>query len=182
MRIARTLALACTASLILCAGGSAQEVPKPGPEHELLRQDAGMWDAVVEMMMEPGAAPTKSTGVETSVMGCGGLCLVTDFKAEMMGQPFHGHGVATYDAIKKKYVGSWVDSWSRGMAISESTYDAAAKKATGWMEAPDMAGGISKMNTVVEYPDPDRRVFTMYMKGPDGKDAPGMRISYTRRK
>jgi hypothetical protein len=35
---------------------------------------------------------------------------------------------------------------------------------------------------VTEYKDPDTRVFTMYFPGPDGKEAPGMRITYKRRK
>ena len=36
------------------------------------------------MMAAPGAPPMKSTGVETSVLGCGGLCLITDFKGEIV--------------------------------------------------------------------------------------------------
>jgi hypothetical protein len=164
----------------------AQEMPplpKPGPEHELLKADAGTWDAVIELTMAPGAPPVKSTGVETSVLGCGGLCLITDFKGEMMpGQTFEGHGVSAYDPAKKKYVGSWTDSMSAGLSISEATYDAAAKKSTGWMEGPDMTGKVMKMRSTVDYPDADHRVFTMYSTGPDGKEAPGMRITYTRRK
>jgi len=185
MRVARTIIVALTASLVMPAAMVAQEMPplpRPGPEHELLKTDAGTWDAVVEVMASPGAPPSKATGVETNVIGCGGLCLITDFKSEMMGQPFQGHGLTTYDMAKKKYVGSWTDSMSAGMSLSESTYDAAAKKATGWMEGPDMAGKVSRMTSTVEYPDPDHRVFTMYTTSPDGKDVPGMRITYTRRK
>jgi hypothetical protein len=186
MRMARTLLLVLTAALVAPAAVGAQEmppVPKPGPEHELFKTDAGTWDAVVEMMGGPGASPMKSTGVETSLLGCGGLCLITDFKGEMMpGQTFEGHGVAAYDAVKKKYVGSWTDSMSAGLSISESSYDAAAKKSTGWMEGPDMTGKVTKMRSIVEYPDTSRRVFTMYSTGPDGKEVPGLRITYTRRK
>jgi hypothetical protein len=185
MRVARTIIVALAASVLMPAAMLAQEMPpapKPGPEHELLKSDAGTWDAVVEMMAAPGTPPMKSTGVETNVVGCGGLCLITDFKSDMMGQPFQGHGLTTYDIVKKKYVGSWIDSMSAGMSISESSYDAAAKKSTGWMEGPDMTGKVSRMKSTVEYPDPDHRVFTMYSTGPDGKEAPGLRITYARRK
>ena len=186
MRVARAVLLVLTAGLVVPVAVVAQEMPpppKPGPEHELLKMDAGTWDAVVEVTMAPGAPPAKSTGVETSVLGCGGLCLITDFKGEMMpGQTFEGHGVATYDPAKKKYVGSWTDSMSTGLSVTETSYDAAAKKSTGWMEGPDMTGKVTKMKSVVEYPDADHRVFTMYSTGPDGKEAPGMRITYTRRK
>ena len=30
----------------------------------------------------PGAKPTTSKGVEVNTLGCGGLCLITDFKGE----------------------------------------------------------------------------------------------------
>jgi hypothetical protein len=186
MSMARTVLLVLTAALVAPASAGAQEmppVPKPGPEHELFKNDAGTWDAVVEMTMAPGAPPTKSTGVETSVLGCGGLCLITDFKGEMMpGQTFEGHGVAAYDPAKKKYVGSWTDSMSTGLSVTEATYDAAAKTSTGWMEGPDMTGNVMKIRSTVEYPDADHRVFTMYSTGADGKETPGMRITYTRRK
>ena len=173
MSMARTVLLVLTAALVAPASAGAQEmppVPKPGPEHELFKNDAGTWDAVVEMTMAPGAPPMKSTGVETSVLGCGGLCLITDFKGEMMpGQTFEGHG-------------SWTDSMSAGLSVSEASYDAAAKTSTGWMEGPDMTGNVMKMRSTVEYPDTDHRVFTMYSTGADGKETPGMRITYTRRK
>jgi hypothetical protein len=184
MRLAM-LVQAVVAAGSLAAPVFAQEMPplpKPGPEHELLKMEAGTWDAVVEVM-PPGAPPMKSTGVETSVVGCGGLCLATEFKGEMMpGQSFEGRGLATYDTAKKKYVGSWTDSMSAGLMVTESTYDPATKKSTGWMEGPDMTGAVTRMKGVSEYTEPDRRVFTMYSAGPDGKETPTMRITYTRRK
>jgi len=164
------------------AAAQSPPAPKPGPEHELLKEDVGTWDAKVEMFMAPGQPPAASTGTETNTMGCGGLCLITDFKADMMGTPFHGHGTTTYDPAKKKYVGSWTDSMSQALMIGESTYDPAARTMTGWMEGPDPSGKISRMKSVVQYKDANTRVFTMYGPGPDGKEAMGMRITYMRRK
>ena len=157
-------------------------MPKPGPEHQIFKEDAGTWDANVESFMAPGAPPMVSKGVETNTLGCGGLCLVTDFKGEMMpGMAFHGHGTATYDPAKKKYVGSWTDSMSTGLMVTESTYDAASKTMTGWMEGPDMTGKVTKLKAVVAYKD-GTRVFTMHGPGPDGKEGLMMRITYTKRK
>jgi hypothetical protein len=181
-------ALAAAVVAIFLAGPVAAQqgappVPKPGPEQMVFKQDEGTWDAVVEMFMAPGAPPMTSKGTETNVIGCGGLCLITDFKGEMApGQPFSGHGTSAWDSTKKKYVGSWTDSMSNGIAMSEATYDAAAKTMTGSMEGPDASGKVAKMKSVVEYKAPDSRVFTMYMTGPDGKDVPGMRITYKKRK
>ena len=181
------LALGPLAGAALLAGSlAAQEgmppAPKPGPEHAILKQDEGTWDATVEMFMAPGAPPMTSRGVETNVMGCGGLCLITDFKGEMApGQPFHGHGTSVWDPAKKKYVGTWTDSMSSGIAMGESTYDAATKTMTGSMDSSDPSGQHSKMKSVVEYKDAGTRVFTMYMTGPDGKEVPGMRITYKKK-
>jgi hypothetical protein len=163
------------------AGQDMPPMPKPGPEHEILKADVGVWDAVVEMFMAPGQPPATSKGVETNTL-MGGLWLVTEFKGDMMGSPFEGRGMSGYDSLKKKYVGTWVDTMSVGIATVESTYDAATKTLSGTMEAPDMTGKVSRMKETVVYKDPNTRVFTMFNTGPDGKDVPTMRITYTRRK
>jgi hypothetical protein len=175
-------ALAGAASLAAQSGGQMPPIPKPGPEHALLKMDVGTWDAVVEITMAPGAPAEKSKGVEINTLGCGGLCLITDFKGDMMGGTFEGHGVTTYDPAKKKYVGSWTDSMSTGLALAESTYDPAKKTWSGWMEGPDMTGKVVRSRSTVEIRGENTRVFTMYSPGPDGKDMQGMRITYTRRK
>jgi hypothetical protein len=155
-------------------------IPKAGPEHAVLKQQEGVWDATVESLMAPGAAPIVSTGVETNTL-MGGLWLVTDFKGEFMGTPFLGHGMLGYDSSKKKYVSTWVDSMSVGLQVGESTFDAAKKTMAGSIEGPDMTGKLTKMTSVVEWKDADTRVFTMTMPGADGKLVT-MRITYKRRK
>ena len=183
---ATTFAVALTAPAGVSAQSGGQQMPpmpKPGAEHQVLKMDEGTWDAVVEMVPGPGAPPMTSKGVEVNTIGCGGLCLITDFKAEIMGgMPFHGHGMTVWDAAKKKYVGSWTDSMSAGLLIGESTWDPAAKKLTGWMEGPDMTGKIVRMKSVVEATPSGTRVFTAYGPGPDGKEVQAMKITYTRRK
>ena len=182
--IARIVVLGCTVlfAAVVTAQQGPPPAPKPGPEHEVFKMDVGTWDAVIEMVPGPGAPVQKSKGVETNRIGCGGLCLISDFKADVMGMPFEGHGVSTWDPAKKKYVGSWTDSLSTGLAIGESTYDAKAKKWTGTIEGPDMTGTVVKSRSVGEMPNPNTRIFTMYAPGPDGKEAQSMKITYTRRK
>jgi hypothetical protein len=169
---------------MLSSAALAQQMPpmpKPGPEHDVLKMEEGTWDAVVEMS-PPGAPVMTSKGTEVATLGCGGLCLVTKFDSDMGGMPFQGNGITTYDASKKKYVGSWTDSMSAGMLTSEGTYDAAAKVMTVWMEGTDATGTAQKMKSTSSYPDPDHRTMTMFMTGPDGKEVQGMKITYTRRK
>jgi hypothetical protein len=184
MRFACTVVLSVTLALGASVGLDGQDMPplpKPGPEHDLFKMDEGTWDAVVELT-PPGAPPMTSKGTQVDTVACGGLCLVTEFKGEMMpGMAFEGHGLTTYDRNKKKYVGSWTDSMSTGLSVSEMTYDPATRKGTAWMEGPDMTGTVVKSKSVSEYPDADHKVMTMYMTGPDGTEAPTLRISYTRR-
>jgi hypothetical protein len=188
MRLSRVAAWSASAALLIlpapspAAGQQQIPMPKPGPEHALLKSDVGVWDATVEVNAGPGAPAATSKGVETNTLGCGGLCLITDFKGELMpGVPFEGHGTTTWDAAKKKYTGSWTDSMSQGLMIGESTYDSAKKQFTGWMEGPDATGTVVKMRSVVEYKG-ESRVMTGYANGPDGKEMQMMRITYTRRK
>lgn len=190
--------LFCALGLTLVAAGSApaqtpQEkpaaakagaemmppMPKPGPEHELLKSDVGTWDAMVEMLDGTPSPPSKGVEINTLL---GGMWLVSDFKSEMMGMPFQGHGISGWDPARKKYVGNWVDTMAAGISHFEGTYNAATKTLTSSMEGPDMTGKMTKMRTTSVWTGKDARVFTMYAPGKDGKEAPTMRIKYTRRK
>ena len=104
-------------------------MPTPGPEHEMLKKDVGTWDATVEMFM-PGAPPSVSKGTEIVTM-LGGFWQLSEFKSEMMGQPFEGRGTMGYDPAKKRYVGIWVDTMTPGFSTVEATYDPATKTMTG---------------------------------------------------
>ena len=179
--LTRLLTLAVLSLVPAIAGAQAPPMPTPGPEHAILKEDVGTWDASVEMLMPGAPAMPPSKGVEVNVLSCNGLCLVTDFKGEVMGGPFQGHGVTTWDPTKKVYIGSWSDSMTAGLATSESTWDAAKKTLNATTLTPDGSGGTVKLRSTVEY-SAGKRVFSMYMPGPDGKEVPSMRITYTLRK
>jgi hypothetical protein len=178
----RTAALLAMLALATGAGARAQEMPKPGPEQDLLRQDAGTWDATIELWNAPGTPPEVSKGV-SSISMLGGFWQVDDFKATLMGQPFEGRGLTGWDAAKKSYVGVWADSMSPGLTLSDSTYDAATKTLTGWAEGPGPDGKPVKSKGVTQWKDADTRVFTMHAPGgPDGQEWLSLRITYKRRK
>jgi hypothetical protein len=52
---------------------------------------------------------------------------------------------------------------------------------SGTMEGPDENGKMVKMKMITEWKDDDNRIFTILAPGPDGKEAPMMRITYKRR-
>jgi hypothetical protein len=151
----------------------AQEGPKPGPEHEILKKHEGVWD--LTMKFEGG----ESKGTSTNKMDLGGLWLSSSVESELLGQKFSGRGLDTYDPVKKKYVGIWVDSMSTSPMLMEGTYDAAKKTVTMEGSGPGMDGKPTKYRSVSEMPDNDTIKFTMYMG--DSKE-PGFTILYKRKK
>jgi hypothetical protein len=161
--------------------GQEMPVPKPGPEHEIFEQDLGVWDATVETVMEPGGKPNVSKGVETNTLLGGGLWMISDFQSEFLGAPFQGHGVTGYDPTKKKYVGTWVDSMSTGLTITEGTYDPQTKTMTARFEGPGPDGTMMKMRTVSQWKDDNTRVFTMYSPAGRSEEFAVMKITYKRR-
>lgn len=177
-----TIALALL-SLPAAAGAQEYQPPKPTKFHEYLKQFEGAWDAVSKFQMQPGQPPVESKGSEVAKLTSGGLWLVFEYKGDMFGQPFTGHGVMGYDTQKKKFVGTWVDSMATGLFLSEGTCDDKGKVFTSVMEGTDPESGKPmKMKHVSEIKDADRKTLTFYTDGPDGKETAVGTIEYTRRK
>lgn len=153
-----------------------QEAPKPGAEHAVFKHFEGTWDAAVTMMGQ------KSKGTQTDVVGCGGLYLITDFKGDMGGMPFHGHGIVGWDAAKKSYVTVWVDGMTSKIEIVDSKWDEKAKTMTTMREGPGPDGQPTKTKEVHTVVDADRHTFVMTSPGPEGKDMEILKIEYTRKK
>ena len=187
-------AMATVAVTALAGAASAQEkkepapspglgmpLPKPGPEHEILKKEAGTWDATVEMRMEARGKPQVSKGVETNTLIGGGLWLIQDFKGELMGMPYQGHSVTGYNVAKKKYVGTWVDSMAPGLSALEGTYDPKTRTRTSWIEGPCPMGIIMKWRSTTEWKDDATRITTMYSPQGQGEEFVMMKISYKRR-
>jgi len=178
--------LAAIAAALLAAGlyaaAQAQEIPKATAEHAALGRAEGTWDASVEISMgPPGTPPQISKGVETNRLCCGGLWMITEFKSNPGSSPFEGHGITGYEPAKKKYTSTWVDSDLTTPMTSEGAYDAAGKTLT--MRGSMMSRGKTMQWRDVEvWKDDDTRQFTMYRRGPDGKETPSLSITYTRRK
>jgi hypothetical protein len=172
------VAVLATAGLVVAATSWQEEMApvKPTKFHEFLKQFEGEWVGDVEMM------GTKSKGSETDRLAAGGLFLVTDYQGEMMGNKFSGHGIMGYDTLKKKYVGSWVDSMSTAIWTSEGSCDDAGKVFTSVMEGPDPTGKMMKMKMVSEITGKDSKRLTFFMTGEDGKEHSTGKIEYTRKK
>lgn len=152
----------------------AQEMPKPGPEHEQLKKMVGNWDATMKF----GGMESKCSAVYS--MDLGGMWLSSKFEGDMGGgMKFLGHGMDSYDAVKKKYIGVWFDSMSALPMVMEGNYDEKTKTMTMVGDARNAQGKMTKHKVVTVRKDDDTFDFGMY-EG-DAKE-PMFTITYKRKK
>jgi hypothetical protein len=167
--------LAAVLVTLLAAPLFAQEAQQPTAEHQKLHANAGTWDAVIDSMGQ------KSAGVSENKVSLGGFWLVDHFTGDFGGVKFEGHGYTGYDPSKGKYVGTWFDSMSPSMMVLEGSYDAAGKVLTMTGMGVGMDGKPAMHRMVTTHTGADTMEFEMFVTGADGKEAPMMKISYTRR-
>jgi hypothetical protein len=160
-------------AVVLAAGAFGQEMPRPGPEHDILKKQVGTWTTT----MKVGDMETK--GTVTFKMELGGLWLAGALESELFGQKFSGRSLDTYSSVKKKYVSVWVDSMSTSPLTMQGDYDKKKKEMTLVGEGPGMDGKAIRYRSVSRMPDADTMVMTMYMG--DGKD-PAFTVTYKRKK
>ncbi len=182
----RTVAFLCLSAWSLAA--SAQEppaAPEPGAEHKILAADAGTWDATVKTYYGgPDSEPQVSKGTEVNEVLPGGLWVLSRFEGSFGPAKFEGRGQFGYDPVKKKYVGTWLDSMSPTLSVLEGTYDPKTRTMSYVGEGYDpdhKARYTQRMVTTMK--EDGTRIFTLYMKL---EGAPAevkfMEIAYTKRK
>jgi hypothetical protein len=173
--------------LLAGAAGSqtrdAPQMPKPEKEHAWLGQLVGEWESNVEMFMGPDQPTITSKGTE-SVRALGGFWIVAENKGTYMDAPFTGLLTLGYDAQKKRYVGTWVDSMSGYLWKYDGAVDKAGKVLTLETEGPCPAapGEMSRFKEVLDIKSKDHKVFTSSIQGPDGTWTTMMTINYRRTK
>jgi len=154
---------------------------RPGPQHKQLAEHfVGTWSTKQTMWMDPSAPPTTETGKDVSTL-FGDRHVRTEFNSQFMGQPFTGIAMTSYDNVKGKYVGSWIDSVSTGQFMAEGDYDPATSTYTfrGEMADPMKAGAKTQVREVIRIVDKDNHVMEWYEMH-DGKERKSMEITYTR--
>src|SRR5262245_6595500 len=160
----------------------AEELGKPGPAHKALESLAGEWNIEGRCWMAPDGPPMVNKGTAKVRWILDGRFLQEDFNGEFMGKQFQGIGITGYDNMKKKYVGSWIDSMSTGVFSSEGTADTDGKVFTfqGKMDDP-MTGQKNKpFKWVVRILDADKHTFEMHDLTL-GDKSKTMEMTYTRK-
>ncbi|MEX2186004.1 MAG: DUF1579 domain-containing protein [Pirellulales bacterium] len=166
-------------SVLVCltaaALSQAQELPKPGQEHEKLKKLEGAWDAVLESQGQKH----KATATYKSI--CGGMWMASDFQGDLGGIAYSGHGLDGYDQQKKKYVGVWVQSMSSApMHYEGNLDDKDVLVMTG--TACDLEGKPEQFKNTTAWKDDDHFSFKMYMVDAEGKEQLAFTIEYARKK
>jgi hypothetical protein len=165
--------VAVIVAVALIGPAYSQEMPKPGPEHEVLKSLEGTWDSTLK------AGGQESKGTVTYKMDLGGMWLTGSLESDMFGTKFSGKSLDSYNAAKKKYVSLWVDSMSAAPVVMEGTYDKDKKTMTMTGEGPGMDGQPTKYKSVSKRSDKDTLEMTMWIG--DQKE-PTFTITYKRKK
>jgi Protein of unknown function (DUF1579) len=185
MSIFRALFHLAVVGSIMSTSAMAQGPAKPTDEHKIFAADEGTWDATAKSYDSgPSADPTISKGTEVNEVLPGGLWLLSKYEGDFGGMKFQGRGQFGYDPVKKKYVGTWIDSMSTSLSVLEGEYDSKTKTMTyvGDGVGPDGKKYAQKMVTTTK--DDGTRHFTLYMKlDPSAKEETKLiEITYTKRK
>lgn len=159
------------------------QVATPSAGHKALEPMIGTWDAKITMWMAPGAPPDESTGTSENKWVLGGRFVEQRYEGSFMGQPFSGVGYTGYDNLKKKYVGTWMDTMGTTIMVSEGSADATGKSLSMSSTVDDiMTGKPTSIRNEIKIVGADHHVMEMW--GPDrtGKPFKTMEIHYTRKK
>lgn len=166
--VALTALLAITFQLANTA--CAQDFPKPTAEHKWLEQFVGEWETEATGVAGPDQPEMKCKGEIKSRM-LGGFWVISEAKTDMMGTAVNAIQTIGYDAEKKAYVGTWVDSMLNHMWKYEGAVDKTGKILTLEAEGPNFfaEGKKAKFRDVYEFKDKDHIVVSSQMQGEDGK-------------
>ncbi len=154
----------------------------PGEAHKKLEPIVGTFEAKVTMWMDPSKPPEESTGISEHRWVLGNRYVEQRYEGTFMGKPFSGIGYTGYDNVKKKYVGTWMDTAGTSIMMSTGTADATGKNMNFSATVDDpMTGKPEKITEKVTVTDNDRHSFEMWGTAPDGKGYKMMEITYTRK-
>lgn len=159
------------------------ELPKPGPEHALLKPLEGTFSSQVKMWMGPGD-PTVSTGLMKNSFRLNGLYLFHDYKGDQVEGPFprfEGQGYFGFNSTSGRFEGLWVDNVSTAMQMETGTVDASGKifEMLSEFEMPGQ-GTTFKKRSIITVIDNDHHTMESYISPPDGQEMKNMMIDYKR--
>ncbi len=171
----KSLMLIASILSLLCFHGSlngqeAPAMPKPTQEHGWLQKFTGEWTTESKGTMGPDQPPMQCSGTLTS-RKLGEFWIVNEMKGEMSGAPMTGIQTIGYDEVKKKYVGTWVDSMTAFMWQYEGSVGPSGKVLTLEAYGPNFIeeGKMTKFQDIYEFKSANEILMTSRMLASDGK-------------
>jgi hypothetical protein len=157
------------------------QVATPTTEHKRLEYLVGTWDAKVVTWIEPGAEPLVTDGKAEAKWVLGNNFVEQRFVGKFMGAPFEGVSYTGYDAVKKMYVGTWMDNMSTSAMTStgQSSPDGKTLMFTG-ASADPMSGKALRIEERMTIIDDNSHKVETWVPGPDEKLFKMMEVTYTR--
>lgn len=156
------------------------EAAQPGPMHQWLTSQTGIFQGKTKMWTKPGAQPMESTCTTTITSLFDGRFIKVESTGPMPGMgEFHGMGIYGYDNVSKQFTSCWIDNMGSGMMKGTGTLSTDQKTLTITSKYNDP---ISKKEVTFRETwnfKPDGTM-TLEMYGPDktGKEYKGMEITY----
>ena len=124
-----------------------QKAMTPGDGQKKLEPLVGTFDAKVRTWMDPSKPPDDTVGTSVNNWVLGDRYVQMKYEGVFLGETFNGIGYVGYDNVTKKYQGSWMDTASTGMMLSNGTMDGAGKVITMKATTSDPATGKARRPT-----------------------------------
>lgn len=160
------------------------EAGTPGEQHRFLARQIGVWRGKSQMSMVPGADAITSECTNTITSVLDGRYIRSDLAGEFPGMgPFTGQGIAGFDNVSQKFVGSWIDNHSTGIMQGTGALSAGGKALT-WTYSYNcpIRKKPASVREVHTFTGADTMTFEMYTTDPkSGTEFQCMRIDFTRK-
>ena len=122
-----------------------------------LKAEEGVWDADVELHVgKPGAPPIRKAGVQTNRRVSGGHAMLNEFRYS--DGSYAGTGLWGWDADRRRYTGSWIDSETQLVRHDSGWYDPGSRTMRWDADTLQPDGATTRMRIVQQF-EGDRRTF-----------------------
>src|SRR5262249_43491407 len=146
-----------------------QKAAAPARDQAWLEQLVGEWDVKFSIYIQPDQPPAESSGTD-SVRALGAHWVVAETKTTMMGAAYHGILSLGYNAQKKQFGGTWIDSMGGHLWVYQGTLNDAGDTLTLDTQGPSLQSPdqTARYREVIQITGEDRRTFTSSIEAGDG--------------
>lgn len=164
-------------------GAGAAEMPPMGPPEEMKIVEAmnGEYDVKFFYKMDPTSeewVETAATATLSSVVAGGAQKM--EFEGNMMGMPFQGVGLTSYDRYTQQWQMTWVDSMGARISMYTGSFDDGKMVVTGEDMGPDGATYKARLTTYNITDDGYDWLYELSMDG-GATYIKGAKATYTRK-